>query len=55
LKNNIDSIETLHLVEGMLNLVREHVYSSETGKYTGGSLATVRAIHVPKVLNEVSD
>jgi len=30
-------------------MVRELVYSSETGKYAGGSLATIRIIHVPKV------
>lgn len=54
-RNNIDCMETLHLEEGLLNPVRELVCSSETGRYAGGSLATVRAIHVPKVLNEVPD
>jgi hypothetical protein len=30
-------------------MVKELVYGSETGKYAGGSLATIRVIHVPKV------
>jgi len=54
-RNNIDGIENLHLDEGMFNLVRELVYNSETRKYASGSLATLRAIHVPKVLNEVPE
>jgi hypothetical protein len=53
--NNIDYIETLHLDEGVLNVVRELVYGSETGKYAGGSLATVRVRHVRKALNEVPE
>lgn len=39
----------------MLNLGRDLVYSSELGKYAGGSLDTGRAIHVPKVLYEAPE
>lgn len=53
--NNIDCIETIHLDEDISNPVRERVYSSKTGKYAGSTLSTVRAIHVPKVLNEVPE
>ena len=36
-------------------MVSELVYSSDTGKYAGSSLATLRVIHVPKVLDEVPE
>jgi len=53
--NNIDCIDIPHFDKGMLNLVRELVYSSETGKYLGVSLASVRAIYDPKVFKEVQE
>jgi hypothetical protein len=49
----MDRTETLRIEEGMYNLVRELVYSSEPTKYAGGDLVTVRPIHVSKVLKEV--